>query len=182
MGSLVTEAKGQFAQMLASTLLEWSGYRVVRFGVEETVSEVKATLARGEPTIRLPQQLRSTPDFLVIDTVSGDSMLLEVKFRRTFDDAVARELHSCLSAQARWWPEAATMVVVADPPGLSGEQYQDFIRIIMPDELPLLATKAPASQRWTRLATIGSVFSAVHEVPRFHAEADQLIGVIRAWR
>lgn len=155
---------------------------MVRFGVEETVSEVKATLARGEPTIKLPQQLRSTPDFLVIDTGSGNSMLLEVKFRRTFDDAVAHELHSCLTAQARWWPEAVTMVVVADPPGLPGDQYQDFIRVILPGDLWLLSAKFSAAQRWTRFATIGKVFWAVHQVDRFHAEADQLIGAIRAWR
>jgi hypothetical protein len=98
-GTLLTDAKGRFAESIISTFLEYAGYRVLPLGIEQVVSEVKAAVARRERPIELPDQLRSAPDFLVIDAEAGTSTLLEVKFRRCFDDMVAAGLHKTLSRQ-----------------------------------------------------------------------------------
>lgn len=115
-GTLLSDAKGHFAETIVSTVLEYAGYRVVRLGVEEMVSEVKAAVARAERSLKLPEQLRSAPDFLVVDPRSGESPLLEVKFRRALDDPAAEAPHQRLARQVAFWPGMVTPIVCADRP------------------------------------------------------------------
>lgn len=98
-----------------STLLEYAGYRIMRLGVEKSVSEVKASFARGEDALILPEQLQCSPDFLVADLDSGECALLEVKFRRTFDNSVAPSLHERLTKQVRFWPGMLTALSARTP-------------------------------------------------------------------
>lgn len=180
-GDLVSEAKGQFAQMLISTLLEYAGYRVQRFGVEESVSEVKSAHLRREGPLALPQQLQCVPDFLVMNLASGMAGLVEVKFRRTLDARSADSLHRSLRHQAESWPDTVAVLVVAEPPDGSGGRYQDYIRILTSDEYDLLLQGGSSARIWSQLRTLGSMFPMVHEVGNFHADADRLIPAIRAW-
>lgn len=180
--NIVTEAKGQFGQMLVATLLEHAGYRVLRLGVEETVSEVKAGLARQEGSLNLPEQLRSVPDFLIVDVETGVARMVEVKFRRCFDDNTAMELGSTLSLQAKWWPEAVTVVITPNPPSGAGSQYQDYLRVIEPKDVGELRSFGNPGAKWQALRTLGSYFTRVHAVEAFHASADKLIDPIRGWK
>lgn len=181
MTRLFSDAKGQFAQSLVISLLEAAGYRVQRFGVEEVLSEVKSVSNRGEGYLDLPPALWALPDLLVLNLGTSAAGLVEVKFRTTFDDRTARELHAALGAQQRHWPGTHTVLVVADPPGWPGGRYQDYLRVIRPDDLRALSPSTPAAEGWARLSAFGSVFVRAQTADGFHAEADRLVPVIRAW-
>lgn len=183
-GDLFSEAKGRFAETLISTILEHAGYRVVRLGVEETVSEVKAGVARGEHTLQLPDQLRTAPDFLVVDPRSGVCTLLEVKFRRELDKAVARELHSKLARQAALWPGTVTAIVCAHVPEtarIARPDVRSHIGCLRSDDLDRLLEDHPDLTRWQRLRTLGGVFEAVYQMEGLYRESEQLVAPIRAW-
>lgn len=184
-GSLLTDAKGRFAETIISTVLEYAGYRVVRLGVEETVSEVKASVARGESALRLPDQLRTAPDFLAVDPHSGTCTLLEVKFRRAFTDDVAGALHVTLSRQAAFWPGTVTAIVCAAPPAIGGGTATPDIRThvgcLRVDDLSRLVETHPKLNRWQRLRTLGGVFDRVVLTEELYRESEQLVAPIRAW-
>lgn len=182
--SLLTDAKGRFAETLISSLLEYAGYRVQRLGVEEVVSEVKAAIARGEPGLQLPEQLRRAPDFLVIDPRTGKCTLLEVKFRSRFDDEVAHELHGTLSRQVALWPEMITAIVCADVPDERG--YNDIrahVRLLHPADLSRLTDPDPADKpKWERLRMLGGFFQEFVYQGAIYEESKHLLAPIRAWR
>lgn len=183
-GNLITDAKGRFAETIISTVLEYAGYRVVRLGVEEMVSEVKASVARGELPLQLPAQLSAAPDFLVIDPRSGACTLLEVKFRRTLDDGVARELHERLTHQVAHWPGLVMAIVCAHVPEKSGVYRPDIrehIRCLRADDLERLVEQHHNLTKFQRLRTLGGIFEAVADVDLYR-ETEQLVAPIRAWR
>jgi len=185
MSALLRDADGQFAESLVSSLLETGGYRVLRFGVEHVLSEVKSVAHRREGILDLPPALWAMPDFLVIDVDTGATALVEVKFRMRTDAQTVRELASTLRNQQQHWPGALTVVVVAEPPGWTGARYQDHIRVVQSTDIhtPMWATTtdlAPATW-WSRLAPLAAIFERVREVPAFHADADRLVPVIQAW-
>jgi len=181
--SLLTDAKGRFAETLISSLLEYAGYRVQRLGVEEVVSEVKSAVARGEREPYLPEQLRRAPDFLVIDPRKRRCTMLEVKFRRTFADEVARELHATLSRQVELWPEVITVIVCADVPG--DAQYgdiRDHVRVLHPHDLSLLIESDPPDKStWQRLRMLGGVFDSFVLNGAIYKESQHLLAPIKAW-
>jgi hypothetical protein len=180
-GSLLSDAKGRFAETIISTLLEHAGYRVLRLGVEEVVSEVKAGVARGERTLQLPDQLRTAPDFLVVDPATGECTLLEVKFRGTFDDRVATGLHAVLTRQATYWPEAVTAIVCADPPGSSkATDVRGFIGCLRATDLDRLIETHDHFTKWQRLRTLGGIFDRAADL-HFYQQAEVLIAPIRGW-
>lgn len=181
-GSLVTDAKGRFAETLISTLLEYAGYRVLRLGVEEIVSEVKAGVARGEDYLQLPQQLRTAPDFLVVDPGTGACTLLEVKFRRVFDLPVAADLHTLLSRQEGYWPGCVTAIVCAAPEGVPpSPDIRHFIGCLRSKDLHRLIEPHDRLSPWQRLRTLGGVFDRVLETDGFYREASALIAPIQGW-
>jgi hypothetical protein len=182
-GNLISDAKGRFAETIISTILEYAGYRVVRLGVEEAVSEVKAGVARGESPLKLPDQLRTAPDFLVVDPRSGVTTLLEVKFRRTFDDEVARLLHLRLKQQVALWPGTVTAIVCAQVPETAKATRPDIrahIGCLREDDLERLVDVHATLPRFRRLRTLGAVFDAVADVDLYR-ESEALVGPIRAW-
>jgi hypothetical protein len=182
-GNLITDAKGRFAETIVSTILEYAGYRVLRLGVEEMVSEVKAGVARGEWALRLPEQLSAAPDFLVVDPRSGECTLLEVKFRRMFDDEAARELHARLTRQVGYWPGMVTAIICAHRPEVSSASRPDIrshIRCLRAEDLDRLIEPDPKPTRFLRLRTLGGIFEAVGSVDLYR-ESEQLVPPIRAW-
>jgi hypothetical protein len=181
-GSLFTDAKGRFAETIVSTLLEYAGYRVIRLGVEETVSEVKAVVARNEASLKLPDQLRRAPDFVVIDPNSGECTLLEVKFRRIFDNATAESLYEPLLAQSALWPGTVTAIVCADAQDRFADKgLRNFLGCLRTEDLGRLIETHDKLTRWQRLRTLGGVFARVLEKDGFYRDAENLVAPIRAW-
>lgn len=177
-GDLISQSKGQFAQALVTTLLEYSGYLVRRVGVEEVVADVKRL--QGWDELDLPAPLRAMPDLLVIAEETRATKLVEVKFRRRFDAATARELSAALGHQRTFWPDSWAVLVVGEPPRSSG-QYQDHIRVVRPEDAHLLDGWEGEERRWWGLPTLGAVFHGVHAADGFHQAADRLVGVLHAW-
>ncbi|WP_111642266.1 hypothetical protein [Marinimicrobium alkaliphilum] len=183
-GSFFTDAKGRFAETVISTLLEHAGYRVLRLGVEELVSEVKAGVSRGEQALVLPDQLRTAPDFLVVDPVSGNTTLLEVKFRRRFECDVAAKLHTLLQRQENYWPGFVSVFLCPNPPGFNDSSKEtdirQFVRCLKASDLNRLIEPHERLTKWQRLRTLGAVFERVGDQD-FYKETASLIGPIRAW-
>ena len=96
--------KAQLTQAVISSLLEAGGYRVIRLGIEELFREVKSIELEQYRAMNLPAQLRYLPDLLVTSTATNQACLVEVKFRRRFDDSSARALFEKLERQRRYWP------------------------------------------------------------------------------
>jgi hypothetical protein len=93
--------KSQLTQTALTALLQQSGYRVVRLGIEELFSDVKAQPLAQYRKLALPLRLRCLPDLLVASPEGGPNLLIErrrailveVKYRRRFDDGTARALY-----------------------------------------------------------------------------------------
>lgn len=128
--------KGRVAESVLIALLERSGYRVTRLGLEELFDEVKHLDLQQYQQLNLPTQLRSLPDLLVADAEVEHAYLVEVKLRRRFDAETARELYATLRQQCEHWPQAYAVITVAEPMVPEGRFHQDYIRV-----LPLKASE-----------------------------------------
>ena len=107
--------RGRLAERIIVSLLERGGFRVTRLGIEELLDEIKYLPRDQYVGLGLPPQLRTLPDLLVADPRVSWARLLEIKFRRRFDDEVARELHGAISEQRQFWPESWALVMIAEP-------------------------------------------------------------------
>ena len=118
----------------------------------------------------LPSALRALPDILVADPQVSWAALVEIKYRRQFDDEVSRELHDTLSKQREYWPEANALVMIGQPFDSNNRFHQDYIRLIKPGETARLLWRPPnvVDERermrlvWESLPTMVSLFQAYH--------------------
>jgi hypothetical protein len=122
--------KGRVAESVLTALLERSGYRVTRLGVEVLFDEVKHLDLQQYQRLNLPDQLRSLPDLLVADAEVENAYLVEVKFRKRFDAETARELCGTLKRQRQHWPEAYAVIMLSEPMVRDGRFPQDYLRIL----------------------------------------------------
>lgn len=144
--SFASVLKGRLAERIVATLLERGGFRITRLGIEELFDEVKYLDKATYIALGLPDQLRSLPDFLVADPSVTWAKMLEVKFRRRFDDEVARDLHAALADQRVHWPQAWAIILIAEPFVEGGRFHQDYIRLLAPDDLQKLLARPPRLQ------------------------------------
>lgn len=178
---LLNSAKGRLTESLVMVLLEHAGYRVTRFGIEQSLDEIRYLRGPHLADLHLSKHLWSMPDLLVVDIDMPDVMPLEVKFRKRFDPPTARAIAGALRHQRNSWPDAWAILVVAVPPeGVRGNAYQDHVRMVGPQDLDTLSLPLSPREVWMKLPTLGSVFSRVHETPEFHAEVDRLLPVLRS--
>jgi hypothetical protein len=163
--------KGRIAERIIVTLLERGGFRVTRLGIEELFDEIKYLPREQYLALGLPPQLRSLPDLLVADPRVSWARMLEVKFRRRFDAEVARELYSTLADQRKSWPDAWSVIMIAEAFVAGGRFHQDYIRLIAPDDLDKLLgqpfTFAPdermrAEMIWNSLPMLTKLFYGAH--------------------
>jgi len=86
--------------------------------------------------------------------------LVEVKFRRKFDQSAVESLHEELKKQHEYWPQAYTVIMIAEPLVPDGKFHQDYIRVLKPDEHGLLLdARLSLAQRWERLHHLQRVFT-----------------------
>ncbi len=95
--------KGTITQTLIKSLLEDAGYRVIPLGVEEVVREIKALSSPEYRRLGLPAVLRCLPDFLIVDSSFKGSWLLEVKYRREWNEQARDGLKKAISKQVSVW-------------------------------------------------------------------------------
>jgi hypothetical protein len=102
--------KGSITENLVKALLEDAGYRVVPLGIEAVVREVVALDAPEYAELKLPMPLRTLPDFLVTDKKLTTASLLEVKYRKAWNQNSIDELEPILLEQAKHWQNFLVMV------------------------------------------------------------------------
>jgi len=95
--------KGAITQTLMKSLLEDAGYRVIPLGVEEVVREVRALSLPEYTNLGLPKILKSLPDFLITDESYSASWLVEVKYRKEWNERVKEELRKEIQLQVQQW-------------------------------------------------------------------------------
>ena len=165
--------KAQITQAVLSTLLEHGGYRVTRLGIEELFGELKFRAPREHQELELPTQLRYLPDLLVVSLQESRSFLVEVKFRRSFNDRSARGLYEVLHRQRKYWPESWAVLMIAEPFVANARFHQDFIRVLRPEHTSrLIDERYEPRQRWERMPRLHSLFKAFSASETNRALAD----------
>jgi hypothetical protein len=173
--------KAQITQTVLSALLERGGYRVTRLGIEELFGEVKFRERRQYQALELPKQLRYLPDLLVVSLGENLAFLVEVKFRRSFNDRSARGLFETLNRQRRYWPESYAVLMIAEPFIAKARFHQDYIRVLPPRHTcRLVDDKLEPRQRWARLPHLHSVFKAFSSSETNRALADFVTLALRS--
>ena len=153
--------KGAITQTLVTTILERGGYRVTRLGIEELFGEVKHLDLHQYLRLKLPLELRSLPDLLVADSNTSNVFLVEVKFRKNFDERSAKSLYDSLSEQRKYWAQTYTVVMISNSLIPDGTFHQDYIRVLKPSDnlSTLINQKMPLAKRWDTLHHIQRVFT-----------------------
>jgi len=165
--------KAQIAQAVLATLLERCGYRITRLGIEELFGEVKFKELAQYRELALPAQLRCLPDLLVASPAENRAFLVEVKYRRSFDEPSARWLFEAINRQRRHWPEAHAVLMISQPFRSSDKFHQDYIRVLRPHTADSLTDDSLSPQeRWRRLPRLQHVFSAFSDSGGNRALAD----------
>jgi hypothetical protein len=136
--SLANLLRGDLAVRILTLLLEHSGYRVTRLGIEELFGEVKNLDPERRHDMGLPIRLWRLPDLLVANPEVTRIKLIEVKFRRKFDRETADELFEKLTEQRHDWPESHAVIIIGEPFESNSRFSQDYIRVIPPNETELL--------------------------------------------
>ena len=170
-------------QTLLVALFERGGYRVTRLGIEELLAEVKHIDLQQYLRLNLPLQLRYLPDLMVVELDMTNAFLVEVKFRRRFDQEAAESLHHELGKQRERWPQSYAVVMLAEAFECEATYHQDYIRVLRPGETDLLVdTQLSLAQRWEKLHHLQRVFKRfnndkyIHDVQK---SADTLTQTLR---
>ena len=95
--------KGSVTQALLKSLFEGSGYMIVPLGVEEVIRELTILDSDAYKNLKLPKNLRCIPDFFVANDEMSETWLVELKFRKQWNDDVRKSLSSQLRNQAEHW-------------------------------------------------------------------------------
>lgn len=122
--------KALTTQSLLATLLERGGYRVTRLGIEELFGEIKRLEHEQYTALKLAEPLRFLPDLLIANQEMTEAHLVEVKYRRRFDDAARDSLFYELERQRKHWPQSQAVVMIGEPFVEGGKFHQDYIRVI----------------------------------------------------
>ena len=95
--------KGSVTQTLVKALLEDARYRTIPLGVEEVIREVSVLSQRDYSDLELPEVLRKMPDFFVADKDISKAWLVEVKYRKVWNDEARRKLGKQILEQVKVW-------------------------------------------------------------------------------
>ena len=103
--------KGNQVKELVKVLLEKSGYTVLPYGYESTLSDIKKKLGvKGTKNSRTVRRIRSSPDLLVYDGERKDIMLIEVRMRRAPKETSVKYLK--IEWCKEFWDDSIVVVVV----------------------------------------------------------------------
>lgn len=107
--------KGTITQTLVQALLHDVKNRVVPLGIEEIIREVNALDVEAYGRLDLPQALRKLPDFFVTTAEQDKGWLLEVKYRKRWNENVREDLGNDLLEQVKIWSPLHLVLFVGEP-------------------------------------------------------------------
>lgn len=161
--------KGNITQVILKTLLEDVGYNVVPFGVEEVFREIKEL--EKEQVIELPTTLRKMPDFIVINQDKTKVFMVEVKYRKKWDEDTKQELSETLIPQLQTWNPIYVMMFIGEIDEKLTKYPARFARIakvtLINEQLHILYTSSTKTQEtpfewqkvdFNRLAKLQKIF------------------------
>src|SRR6266542_3865028 len=104
--------KASVTLVLLKTLLEDAGYRIVPLGIEAVLREVASLPKEDYLKLGLPIQLRKLPDFFVANHAIDKSWLVEVKYRKRWNEEVQESLEVEIKEQVKTWHPLFLMIFV----------------------------------------------------------------------
>jgi hypothetical protein len=107
--------KGVITQSLVQAILNDVKYRVMPLGIEEVIRELNTLSVEEYHRMSLPQSLRKLPDFFVTTADQKVGWLLEVKYRKCWDDTVKNDLGLILQEQVKLWSPLYMVLFVGEP-------------------------------------------------------------------
>jgi hypothetical protein len=157
---------GKFAELAVKTFLERDGYIVMPYGVEYALRSGGNLTHNQYKELRLPDQIRRTPDFLVISPKQQYWRLLEVKYRSHWNEQVRSDLKDALKAQASCWKEVYVLIAVKAPAadGPAPENHIRVANVLIEDGDLVVSVASEASIKrwddvvWTDFCTITDSF------------------------
>ncbi|MHB1056355.1 MAG: hypothetical protein ACYC0F_00555 [Rhodanobacter sp.] len=108
--------KGAVTQSLVRSLFAQAGLTVVPLGIEETIREVSDLPLDQYMRLDLPTALRKLPDFFTTNRERTTHWLVEVKYRRQWNEAVREELGQVLTHQVATWDPLVVFIFVGETP------------------------------------------------------------------
>jgi hypothetical protein len=98
-----SKLKGQITQSLIECLLVDAGLQVVPLGIEQVIREVKSLSKERYLAAGISPALRRLPDFFIANADMSQTWLLEVKYRRQWNEETRAALFNSLRAQVKMW-------------------------------------------------------------------------------
>lgn len=164
--------KGTITQTLLRTLLEGAGYRVVPFGIESVIREVQVLSQQEYGNLRPPLALRTMPDFFITNKEMNEAWLVEVKYRRRWDERTRNELGETLKLQVKVWGPIYLMVCLAEPATKNKETPSSRMRLAqLKESEDVLVSESPAQDgqkvfwkdiSWENFHRIQDVFRGIN--------------------
>jgi len=119
--------KGNQIKELVKVLLEKSGYLVLPYGYESTLSDIKRKLnARDARNSRTARRLRSTPDLLVYDDKRKDAMLVEVKMRNAPKETKILIYPKLVRRIKQFWSDCLLVIVIPSGDVFYAQRITEF--------------------------------------------------------
>lgn len=105
--------EGNQAKELVKVLLEKSGYLVLPYGYESTLSGLISRLGvRDTRKSRTVRRIKSSPDLLVYDDKKKDLMLVEVKMRKAPEETRILLNSRKIADYKEFWNDAILIIVI----------------------------------------------------------------------
>ena len=105
--------EGNQIKEVIKVLLEKSGYLVLPYGYESTLSGLRRRLGeKGTKKSRTVRRIRSSPDLLVYDDEKKDLMLIEVKMRKAKKETKILIYARMMANYRDFWNDSFLVVVV----------------------------------------------------------------------
>jgi hypothetical protein len=122
--------RGQLTAAAVEVLLIDAGYQVIPTGIERSLRELRA-LSVDRYLDLAPAQLRTIPDFFVLDPKAEQSWLVEVKFRHYLHENLPKDLEA---VQKIWAPFVLILVLEEPPKQWTGEVKHIRVFHINPED------------------------------------------------
>jgi len=104
---------GNQIKEVVKVLLEKSGYLVLPYGYESTLSGLRRRLGeKGTKKSRTVRRIRASPDLLVYDEQRKDLMLVEVKMRKAYKETKILLYARMMANYKEFWNDSIITVVV----------------------------------------------------------------------
>ena len=153
--------EGNQIKEVVKVLLEKSGYLVLPYGYESTLSGLRRRLgAKDTKKSRTVRRIRSSPDLLVYDDKRKDLMLVEVKMRKARRETKILIYGQMIANYKEFWNDSILVIVVpcgnilyAQSMGeleikeaynatLDFERFEDVFRRVKAEDISHFKTKA----------------------------------------